>query len=410
MDTGQDPKGTLSEPLAVRRILAILRRRWWIVALCAVIVPVVAFALSQAQTPSYSSSSEVLLTQQNLAATITGTIDYSVNRDPERITGTQAEVARAPEVADRTVAAVGGGLTGDEFLANSSVSASSTSDLLTFNVTNGDAELAGRLATEYAKQFIAYRLRLDTAAIQSARKDLSTRIAEARSQGSDPELLKSLTTTAQTLQTLQTLQTANASLVRPGSTGWQVAPKPTRNALLGLGLGLILGVGLAFLRESLDTRVRSAEEISERLGLTLLARLPEPPRKLRTTNRLVMAEEPSGVQAEAFRMLRTNLDFVDPDRRARTIAVTSAVNDEGKFDHRGQPRHGPRAGWQPGDPGGPRPQVADDPPLLRALRSSRRDRCRARRGRIRGRTCIDPARHRRALGLPRQRFRAIRRV
>ena len=330
METGRDAKGSLSEPLAVRRILAILRRRWWIVALCTVIVPVVAYALSQTQTPRYSSSSEVLLTQQNLAATITGTIDYSVNRDPVRITGTQAEVARAPEVADLTVAAVGGGLTGGELLDNSSVTASDTSDLLTFDVTNEDPDLAGRLATEYAKQFIAYRLRLDTAAIESARKDLSTRIAEARTQGSDPELLKSLTTTAQTLQTLQTLQTANAALVRPGFAGAQVSPKPMRNALLGLGLGLILGIGLAFLRESLDTRVRSAEEISERLGLTLLGRLPEPPRKLRATNRLVMAEEPGSVEAEAFRMLRTNLDFVNPGRRARTIAVTSAVNDEGK--------------------------------------------------------------------------------
>ena len=329
MDTGRGAEGTLSEPLAVSRILTVLQRRWWIIALCVVIVPIVAFVFSKSQTPVYSASSEVLLTQQNLAATITGTVDSSINRDAERITGTQAELARAPEVADQTVAVTGGGISGEDLLANSSVTASSASDLLTFDVRNGDAELAGGLATEYARQYIAYRLRLDTAAIESARKDLSGRIRQARESG-DPALLASLTDTAQTLQTLQALQTANAILVRPGSIGEQTSPKPLRSLLLGLGVGLILGIGLAFLRESLDTRVRSAEEISERLELPLLGRLPEPPRKLRATHRLVMAEEPGSVHAEAFRMLRTNLEFVNPDRRARTIAVTSAVNEEGK--------------------------------------------------------------------------------
>ena len=187
------------------------------------------------------------------------------------------------------------------------------------------------MATEYAKQFIAYRLRLDTAAIESARKDLADADRRGPPQGrATPSCSRASRARPRRCRRCRRCRPRTPSLVRPGYTGEQVSPKPARNALLGLGLGLILGIGLAFLRESLDTRVRSAEEISERLGLTLLGRLPEPPRKLRATNRLVMAEEPAGVQAEAFRMLRTNLDFVNPDRRARTIAVTSAVNDEGK--------------------------------------------------------------------------------
>jgi len=97
-----------------------------------------------------------------------------------------------------------------------------------------------------------------------------------------------------------------------------------------LGLGLLVGIGIAFLREALNTSVRSADEISERLGLTLLGRIPEPPKRLRAANRLVMVEQPSGVDAEVFRMLRTNIEFVDLDRRSRVIGITSAVNDEGK--------------------------------------------------------------------------------
>ncbi|WP_217921316.1 polysaccharide biosynthesis tyrosine autokinase [Miltoncostaea oceani] len=329
METGRE--SSLSEPLALKRILAILRRRWWIVALAAVIVPVVAVFISSRQDPVYQSSADVLINQQNLAAVLTGTTDFSISRDPARITETQARIARSPEVAKLTVETVGvpelgaGGL-----LGSSSVTPDSKSDLLTFSVSQGDADLAGRLATEYARQYIAYRLRLDTSAIAEARTELAGRIAEVRAEGGSDALLTELTGNLQTLQTLSSLQTSNAVMVREAGSGSQTSPNPRRNGLLGLGLGLILGVGLAFLRESLDNRVRSAEEISDRLGLTLLARLPEPPRRMRTTNRLVMMDDPGSVQAEAFRMLRTNLDFVNADRRARTIAVTSAVNDEGK--------------------------------------------------------------------------------
>ena len=95
--------------------------------------------------------------------------------------------------------------------------------------------------------------------------------------------------------------------------------------------GLSSAIGLAFLWEALDTRVRSAQEIGEKLGgLPLLARVPVPGKKLRSENKLVMLEDPSGVQAETFRMLRTNLDFVTLDRDVHTIMVTSAVEQEGK--------------------------------------------------------------------------------
>jgi Mrp family chromosome partitioning ATPase len=95
-------------------------------------------------------------------------------------------------------------------------------------------------------------------------------------------------------------------------------------------LGLFLGVGLAFLREALDTRVRSAEAIGAKLELPLLARLPAPAKKLRGESRLTMLADPSGPQAEAFRMLRTNFEFASLGKEARVVMVTSATEQEGK--------------------------------------------------------------------------------
>jgi Mrp family chromosome partitioning ATPase len=130
---------------------------------------------------------------------------------------------------------------------------------------------------------------------------------------------------------MEALQTSNASVVKRADSVVQTQPKTVRNAVLGLALGIFLGLALAFLWEALDTRVRSAEEISELLGgLPLLARVPAPDKKLRSTDSLVTLGNPHGVHAEAFRVLRTNLDFVRLDRHVQTIMITSALEQEGK--------------------------------------------------------------------------------
>jgi Mrp family chromosome partitioning ATPase len=129
---------------------------------------------------------------------------------------------------------------------------------------------------------------------------------------------------------MEALQTSNATLVRPAGVAAQVRPRPVRNGVFGLAVGLILGIALAFLAEAIDTRIRSANEIGDRLGLPLLARLSEPPRRYRSKDRLVMLGDANSARGEAFRLLRTNIEFANLDRAARSIMITSAVQQEGK--------------------------------------------------------------------------------
>ena len=316
-------------PATLRDYLSVVRRRKWIILQAIVIVPVVAGVLASRQPVSYQASADVLLSAQNLAAVLAGTPDQSAALTPD----TQAALARVPQVAQGVLRQLH--LTDrspGEFLGESSVtSQSATSDILTFSVTDANASLAPRLATAYAQQYTVYRRQLDTASLLSARKLVDNRMAQMQAAGTaSGALYQNLAEKDQQLQTMIALQGSNATVVRTASGAARLGPHTLRDAMLGLILGLGIGLGLAFLREGLDTRVRSAHEIAERLDLPLLARLPEPPKKLRSRDSLVMVAEPSRVEAESFRMLRTSLEFVNLGREVRTIMVTSAVEREGK--------------------------------------------------------------------------------
>lgn len=317
----------------LRDYLNVLLRRKWLVLACVVIVPLVAVLLSVRQQKLYSATAEVLLSRQNLASSLSNVADPNAGLQADRVAQTQVYLASVPTVAARTIAALKlTDRTAQQLLAHSSVTAKTNADLLDFTVTDPSPTLATQLATTYARQYTIYRRELDTNAIVRARSEVQSNLASLRAAGNARSALyASLVEKDQQLATLEALQTSNALVVQRASKAGKVQPRPKRDGILGLALGLALGLGLAFLWEALDTRVRTAEEIRERLGkLPLLARLPAPPRALQRRNRLVMLDEPTSHAAEAFRMLRTNLDFVQLDNGARTIMVTSAVEQEGK--------------------------------------------------------------------------------
>ena len=108
-------------------------------------------------------------------------------------------------------------------------------------------------------------------------------------------------------------------LVRSAGRAVQTQPKPLRNGALAAMLGLLLGVGLVFLRDALNTRVRTAAELESHLGLPQLGRVPEPTRRLRAGNGIVMLTDPLSPAAEPYRILATNLDFVNLERTRRRL-------------------------------------------------------------------------------------------
>jgi succinoglycan biosynthesis transport protein ExoP len=325
----------MAEPRGDSRTLqdyvSVLRRRKWVIILALMVVPAVAVVFSLRQSPLYASSAQVLMSNQDLAGALTNTQSTSASL-PDREAQTQADIAHTPTVAAKVIADLKlKDKTPEELLKWTSVVPSLASDVIAFHATDPDPELAKKIATQFAVTFTKVRSELDTASLKKARAEVSSRLEDLRATGEDKTAyFRSLQDKEQQLATLEALQTSNATLLRAADKADKVRPKPSRNGGFGVVLGLVLGIGLAFLLDALDTRVRTAEEIREKLGLPMLARLPEPPRDLRGDNRLAMIAEPHSVYAESFRILATNLDFVNLEWGARSIMVTSSVQSEGK--------------------------------------------------------------------------------
>jgi polysaccharide biosynthesis transport protein len=327
LERNLDTSGALADYLST------LARRKWLLILPIVLVPLVAVAITFGQSAVYQATAQVLLSQQNVVANATGANNGVPYVDPNRLAATQSDVARSPQVVSRVLkAAHVNGLTASDISGNSSIFPEIGSDLLDFSFKNGDSAVAARVATAYAREYTIFRRNLDTAALKSAIQDVQNKIngLQARGVKETSPLYTNLLDSQSKLETAATLQTANTTLLKAADYATKVSPNPKRNALLGLGLGVLLGLVLAFGAEAVDRNIRTDREIEEGLGIPLIGRLPQPPRKLRNANRLVMLDEPHSPGAEAFRKLRTSIDFANLEHDAQVMLITSALEQEGK--------------------------------------------------------------------------------
>ena len=102
-----------------------------------------------------------------------------------------------------------------------------------------------------------------------------------------------------------------------------------RSGILGLVLGLLLAIVMAFFRDSLDRRLRTPHDIEESFHYPILGHVRE-----QAMGRIVRPQDDGGddnaLDLEAFRILRRNLEFMNLDSPPRSIVVTSGVPEEGK--------------------------------------------------------------------------------
>ena len=263
----------------------------------------------------------------------------------ERLLANEQRFAESADVNTAASAALGHPV---EVGTDVTVTADANSDVLTFRAENADAEQAAVVADMYAAAYITElreRTVDDFAAtadiVQDRIDDLGRQLASLTADDPARAALEQQRLTYQ--QALQELSLGGALSGGVSATVLAPAEVPTspsqpqviRNLVLGAVVGLILGVGLALLRETLDTRLRSRQDI-ERLvpGYPVLGAVPDglDKRTLRMGRQaaLVAREYQNSPAAEAYRSLRTGLTFLNADGARHVVQVSSSGPGEGK--------------------------------------------------------------------------------
>jgi polysaccharide biosynthesis transport protein len=316
----------------VRDYLLAIKRRWWLVAIALVVGLGAALAYSSLRTPMYSSTATLTYQKQTDVSSALSGLTYTPTLDIDRELKTSADLLTGNTMKGRVREALA--QQGKWAGSSTTVTAAPVADsnALGITATSPNAQMAAVVANAYADVFVASRLGLMLDQFTQAQKIIQAKLSRyVTPQSRQDAGYYQLATRLQDLRVMQALATGNYRLAEPATAATKpFAPKPVRDALLGLVIGLIGGVVAVFLAEQLDVRVRSQDEISKTLRLPIVGRLPRPSRDASREPGLAVLREPDGQSAEAFRILRGNLDYVAVDTDMQSFLVTSSALGEGK--------------------------------------------------------------------------------
>ena len=309
-------------PASLAEYAAIVWRRKLLVLPILICVPLIAVGVLSFQKAEYQASADVLLRTDSLSSVA------SANQDPQRLLDTQARLARQPAVADDAIKSGHLKLSRVQFFARSSVSTDPNADILTLSGTGGSPQQAVQLANAYADAYTRYRAALEGQPVTQALNTLAVRLQELRKAGEtgSSTIYASLVAQQRQLLALEAVPTESAVVVARADAAPKTRPRLRVGLLVGFVLGLFLAIATALIREAVEKRPRSTEELPERLDLRVLGRIPTTYEGATGT---VALTHPASVDAETYRLLRINFEHAAANG-GKVFAVTSAIGREGK--------------------------------------------------------------------------------
>jgi polysaccharide biosynthesis transport protein len=320
------------EEMTLRDYGSVVKRRKWLVIFPAVLVTAVALLMSLAQDDRYAAESDVLV-KEPPSATAVGAPERPMQ---ERVLQNELRRAQGSEMQSQVRAIVG-----SEPVISVRLAGSEDSDVFIFRAESADPELAAEAANVYAQVYIDERrsaLTQDLLARAAVVQERLDRITVDLDGASDDERVDLLAQNSQYEFELEALLTSVSLAEQSGASvidaaqvpGAPFEPNPARTALLALVVGLLIGLGAAFLVDYLDNSLRDEGDLAKATRLPVLAVIPKSKDWKATDVHVITREQPSSPPAEAYRALRTAVQFLGVDREMKVIQVTSPRPGEGK--------------------------------------------------------------------------------
>jgi polysaccharide biosynthesis transport protein len=311
----------VSDGAALPSVLRVLRERWWIVVLAGVIGLIVAVAAAETSAKSYQATAKVLFQP---SSPISGAVvaGGGSTEDPTRIAATDLLLITSNTVGNAARQSLGLKISTSDLLDKVTASEEPNADLFDITATDGDPARAAKIANAVAAQFVTFLGRIVQQDATAAGAELQQRLASLPK--SDTADIAQIHGELQRVYELAASQAGNATVV--GTAGVPTSPsspKPKLYALLGLIFGLGLGVGIAFLLDLGDRRIKDDEGFEAAYGLGTLVHVP-----LRSLSGA--GAQPGSPASEPYRILAATLTSFKSTRGVRSVLITSAVAREGK--------------------------------------------------------------------------------
>ncbi|TFB95881.1 polysaccharide biosynthesis tyrosine autokinase [Cryobacterium sp. HLT2-28] len=276
--------------MELRDYIRILRKSWVMILLLALVAVGAASTFSILQTPKFSATSKVFVSTQSGGTTsdlVQGS-SFTIQR-----VKTYSDLVNTPIVLLPVIGSLNLGITADDLVKKITASAPLDTSIIEITVIDTDPVRAAEIANATSQSLTAVVQDIETPVGTDAVSPVKLTRAQEASVPSVP-----------------------------------VSPNVPLNIALGALVGLALGVGLAVLRETLDTRIRNERDVESVTDAAILGGIVFDPKA--QDRPLIVHVDPRSPRAESFRTLRTNLQFLDVGRTDRSFVITSSIESEGK--------------------------------------------------------------------------------
>lgn len=275
--------------MKLQDFFSLLRSGWLAICLVTLVSVAVAIGITLLTTPLYEASTRLFVSS---AASASVAETYQGNRLSQERVISYAELLEGRTLAQRTIDKLQLGTSSQQLSENIAATAKPDTVLIDVTVLDKSPVQARDIANTLSEEFVAMVRELETPE-DGTRPDARVVIEQRATIPEAP-----------------------------------VIPKPARNIAIGLALGLLLGMGLAVLRDLLDNTVKDRDVLEETTGAGTVGSVPLD--KERRRQPAISFDSDHSAIAEAFRKIRTNLQFLAVDHPPRVIVLTSSMPHEGK--------------------------------------------------------------------------------